>query len=135
MFLFLDIYCNVLFLDEANIKEHAFTKKEVIDVSLHIYVPKGTNIKFAPPPVKTSTWLQPIVKGKEVMRMQIPQTLRKNTSLKKTMDVIKDIRQERENLRLELVDKHCSDGAGGSIEHQIAVLESQQGTSKQKQRK
>ena len=128
--MFSGFHCNVLFLDEANIKEHAFTKKEVIDLSLHIYVPKATNIQLAPPTVKKSTWLQPIVDGKEVMRMGIPKSLIKKTSLKKTIDVIQDVRQERENWKLELVEKHCSDGAGSTIEDQISFLESQQGTSK-----
>ncbi len=93
--------------DGTTINEHLFTKREVVDASFHIYVPKGTKMV-----VRKSTWLHPIVDGKEASSTKLSKTDLQKTTLARSLAVVGDAKQKREERKVELIDKYTGKDAG-----------------------
>eukprot|EP00795_Rhopilema_esculentum_P000708 gene708-10419_t len=93
--------------DPETFNEHLFTKKEIVDISLHIYVPRGTHMV-----VRKSTWLNPIIDGKEALAMPAPKRLAKDTSVKKAMKVVVKAKKERDEDDAKLLEKLGSPNYG-----------------------
>lgn len=105
----------VSILDQETFWEHEFTKKEVIDISLHIYVPKGTRMV-----VRKSTWLHPIVDGHEAMGLTLPKNLAEKTSAHKALSVVIGARNEREKLEKRVAEIKQERGANLVVSHETA---------------
>ena len=50
--------------DSRNYLTHGYTKENVIDIALHIFVPRGTHLQNT----RKSTWLCPIVGNDDALR-------------------------------------------------------------------
>eukprot|EP00794_Sanderia_malayensis_P007128 gene7128-7933_t len=93
--------------DRSSLNGHLFTKHEVVNVSFHIYPPKGTKTI-----VRKSTWLHPIVNGKECSSVKLSKAERQQTSFSKSLAVLADAREKREQGKVEMIDKYTSKESG-----------------------
>ncbi len=78
-----------------------------MDVSLHIYVPKGTKMN-----VRKSTWLHPIVDGKEASHIKLSKADIEKTNLQSALGVVIDAREKHEKRKEGLIDKYTGKEVG-----------------------
>ena len=62
--------------------------------------------------VRKSTWLNPIIDGKEVLAMPAPKRLAKDTSVKKAMKVVVKAKKERDEDDAKMLEKLGSPNYG-----------------------
>ena len=79
--------------DSVNYESHNYRKKELVDLAFHIYVPKGTHLE-----VRKSTWLQPIIDGKEALTVKVTKKDLQKTGLSKSFDVLCEAKKQNEEI-------------------------------------
>ena len=77
-------------IDCWSVSEYDFSKEEVVEISLHIYVPKGTKMD-----VRKSTWLNPIIDGHEAMMLTLPEQTKGKRSFEKAFNIVRESNSER----------------------------------------
>lgn len=71
-------------LEVVVMKEHSYTKAQIVEIAFQIYVPKGTKLKDT----RKSTWMNPLVGGDEAAMMKLSKKINEDTSLQKVMDFV-----------------------------------------------
>ena len=103
-------------LDKETFWDHDFSKKEVVEISLHIYVPKGTKMV-----VRKSTWLNPLVDEQEALSLALPKKLVKKTSINKALAVVMDAQNDRDRIDKRVAEIHRERASGLSAPHSSAA--------------
>ena len=71
-------------LEVVEMKEHSYTKAQIVEIAFQIYVPKGTKLKDT----RKSTWMNPLVDGDEAAMMKLSKKINEDTSLHKVMEFV-----------------------------------------------
>eukprot|EP00795_Rhopilema_esculentum_P000707 gene707-10418_t len=82
---------DICFSDIVELKEHAYTKAQIVEIAFQIYVPKGTKLVDT----RKSTWLNPLVGGDEAARIKLSKKVNEATSLGKVFDFVSQTRRDQ----------------------------------------
>ena len=79
------------FADGIEIKQHHYTKAQIVEVAFQIYVPKGTKLTDT----RKSTWLNPIIDGDEAAMIKLSKKINESTNLEKVFELVSATKREK----------------------------------------
>lgn len=72
-------------------KQHNYSKAQVVEIAFQIYVPKGTKLTDT----RKSTWLNPIVDGDEAAMIKLSKKINDSTNLEKVFEFVSAAKREK----------------------------------------
>ena len=84
-------YFHSLSADVVEMKQHNYTKAQIVEIAFQIYVPKGTKLSST----RKSTWLNPIVDGDEAAMIKLSKKINEETKLEKVLEFMSAVKREK----------------------------------------
>ena len=72
-------------------KQHNYTKAQIVEIAFQIYVPKGTKLSST----RQSTWMNPIVDGDEAAMIKLSKKINEETKLEKVFEFMSAMKREQ----------------------------------------
>jgi len=86
---------SVALKDVMEMKQHNYTKAQIVEIAFQIYVPKGTKLTST----RKSTWMNPLVDGDEAAMIKLSKKINESTNLEKVFEFLSASKRDQVEMK------------------------------------